>query len=30
MWHHEIFRLDGKPYRADEVAFIREISAAAR
>jgi len=30
MWHHEIFRLDGKPYRADEVAFIRERSAAAR
>ena len=29
MWHHEIFRPDGTPYRADEVAFIREITAAA-
>jgi hypothetical protein len=29
MWHHEIFRLDGKPYREDEVAFIREMTAGA-
>jgi len=28
MWHHEIFRLDGTPYREDEVAFIREMTAA--
>jgi len=27
MWHHEIFRPDGKPYRADEVAFIRAMTA---
>jgi len=29
MWHHEIFRLDGTPYRADEVAFIREMTVGA-
>jgi len=26
-WFHEIFRTDGQPYRQQEVAFIREITA---
>jgi hypothetical protein len=25
VWHHEIFHTDGKPYRQDEVDFIRKI-----
>jgi hypothetical protein len=25
-WHHDIFRADGKPYRENEVKFIREIT----
>jgi hypothetical protein len=25
VWHHEIFRTDGQPYRQDEVDFIRTI-----
>jgi hypothetical protein len=27
IWFHEIFRTDGQPYSADEVAFIRTITA---
>ncbi|MGA3029076.1 MAG: hypothetical protein ABSF98_30440 [Bryobacteraceae bacterium] len=26
VWHHEIFRPDGQPYRDDEVAFIRQMT----
>ena len=25
VWHHEVFRTDGKPYREEEVGFIRGI-----
>jgi hypothetical protein len=25
VWHHEIFRTDGTPYREDEVGFIRTV-----
>jgi hypothetical protein len=28
VWHHEVFHADGKPYRQDEVDFIREITGA--
>jgi hypothetical protein len=28
VWHHEVFHTDGKPYRQDEVDFIREITGA--
>ncbi len=27
IWFHEVFRTDGKPYRPEEVTFIREITA---
>jgi hypothetical protein len=26
VWFHEVFRTDGKPYSADEVAFIKQIT----
>jgi hypothetical protein len=29
IWFHEIFRQDGKPYKEDEVALIRSLTAAA-
>jgi hypothetical protein len=29
VWHHDIFRADGKPYRQAEVDFIRSVTAAA-
>jgi hypothetical protein len=28
VWFHDIFRTDGKPYRPEEVKFIREITGA--
>ncbi|HEY6392496.1 MAG TPA: cellulase family glycosylhydrolase [Bryobacteraceae bacterium] len=28
VWHHEVFRTDGTPYRQDEVDFIRETTGA--
>lgn len=30
VWFHEIFRADGRPYRVEEVAYIREVTGAAR
>jgi hypothetical protein len=27
VWFHEIFRTDGTPYRAEEVAFLKRITA---
>jgi hypothetical protein len=26
VWHHEVFRTDGKPYSEEEVAFIRQMT----
>jgi len=26
IWHHDIFRADGTPYRAEEVAYIRKVT----
>jgi hypothetical protein len=28
VWFHDIFRIDGRPYSASEVAFIRSMTAA--
>jgi hypothetical protein len=30
VWFHDIFRPNGKPYRADEVALIRQLTGAVR
>lgn len=30
VWFHEIFRADGRPYRAEEVAYIREVTGVAQ
>ena len=26
LWHHDIFRADGTPYRAEETAYIRAVA----
>jgi hypothetical protein len=30
VWFHDIFRPNGQPYRADEVALIRQLTGATR